>query len=364
MIAPVPVRPLEGLKVVDFSTLLPGPMASLILVEAGAEVVKIERPGTGDEMRGYEPRIGETSANFALLNRAKRSVALDLKSPEGRAEALRLASGADILIEQFRPGVMDRLGLSYAALSVDNPGLIYCSITGYGHTGPKTQVAAHDLNYAAETGFLSLVQGTDGTPAMTATPIADLAGGAYPAVMNILMALIERSRTGKGRHLDIAMADNLFPLLYWALGSGFGGRWPGASADLVTGGRPRYRIYRTSDGRHLAAAPIEERFWSRFCHLIGLDETADVEAVATVIAGKTAADWQDIFAGEDVCCSIVEDVRAAVQDPHVVARGLFRRTVNAGGVRIPALPLPLVEDYRDPVADRDAPDLPAAKQFS
>jgi len=362
MTAPAPIRPLEGLKVVDFSTLLPGPMASLILAEAGAEVVKIERPGTGDEMRTYEPRVGETSANFALLNRAKRSVAIDLKSAQGREEAIELASRADILIEQFRPGVMERLGLSYKTLSAGNPGLIYCSISGYGQTGPKAQVAAHDLNYAAETGFLSLVRGADGTPAMTATPIADLAGGAYPAVINILMALAERARTGKGRHLDVAMADNLFPLLYWALGSGFSGRWPGASADLVTGGGPRYRIYRTSDGRHLAAAPIEERFWSRFCHLIGVDETADAEAVATAIAGKTAAEWQHIFAGEDVCCSIVEDVRAAVQDPHVVARGLFRRTVDAGGVRIPALPLPLVEDYRDPVADREAPGLPAAKR--
>lgn len=361
MVTPAPIRPLEGLKVVDFSTLLPGPMASLILVEAGAEVIKIERPGTGDEMRGYEPRIGETSANFALLNRAKQSVVLDLKSPEGRKEARRLASEADILIEQFRPGVMDRLGLSYETLSADNPGLIYCSITGYGQTGPKAQLAAHDLNYAAETGFLSLVRGADGTPAMTVTPIADLAGGAYPAVINILMALAERARTGSGRYLDVAMADNLFPLLYWALGSGFSGRWPGASADLVTGGGPRYRIYRTSDGRHLAAAPIEDRFWSRFCHLIGVDDTADAEAVAAAIAGKTAAEWQSILAGEDVCCSIIEDVRTAVQDPHVAARGLFRRTVNVGGERIPALPLPLVEHYRDPVADREAPDLPATK---
>lgn len=356
----VPIRPLEGLKVVDFSTLLPGPMASLILVEAGAEVIKIERPGTGDEMRSYEPRVGETSANFALLNRAKQSIALDLKSPEGRGEARRLASEADILIEQFRPGVMDRLGLSYEALSADNPGLIYCSITGYGQTGPKALVAAHDLNYAAETGFLSLVHGADGTPAMTAAPIADLAGGAYPAVINILMALVERSRTGAGRHLDIAMADNLFPLLYWALGSGFSGRWPGPSGDLVTGGGPRYRIYRTLDGRHLAAAPVEDRFWVRFCHLIGVEKNADAESVATAISGKSAADWQRIFAGEDVCCSIVEDVRAAVQDPHVAARGLFRRTVNAGGVRIPALPLPLVEEYRDPAMDRDVADLPAA----
>jgi crotonobetainyl-CoA:carnitine CoA-transferase CaiB-like acyl-CoA transferase len=357
MTAPAPIRPLQGLKVVDFSTLLPGPMASLLLVEAGADVIKIERPGAGDEMRGYEPRFGQTSANFALLNRGKRSVALDLKSQEGRSEAIRLAKEADILIEQFRPGVMDRLGLPHAALSADNPGLIYCSITGYGQTGPKAQRAAHDLNYAAETGFLSLVHGADGTPSMTATPIADLAGGAYPAVINILMAVVERSRTGKGRHLDIAMADNLFPLLYWALGSGFSGRWPAASAELVTGGGPRYRIYPTADGRHLAAAPIEERFWARFCELAGVDETADADAVAAVIAGKSADEWRQVFAGEDVCCSIVEDLQTAVDDPHVQARGLFRRTVSAGGERMPALPVPLVEDYRDPEADREAPAL-------
>ena len=364
MITTASIRPLHGLKVVDFSTLLPGPMASLILAEAGAEVVKIERPGTGDEMRAYEPRIGGVSANFALLNRGKRSIALDLKSAHGQEEARRLANEADVLIEQFRPGVMDRLGLSYEILSVNNPRLVYCSITGYGQTGPKAQLAAHDLNYAAETGFLSLVKGADGTPAMTATPIADLGGGAYPAVINILMALAERAHTGVGRHLDVAMADNLFPLLYWALGSGFSGRWPDASADLVTGGGPRYRIYRTSDGRYLAAAPIEERFWRRFCALIAVSETAEATTVAAAVAGKTAAEWQGIFAGEDVCCSIVADMSEAVKDPHVVARGLFRRTVTAGDTTMPALPLPLVEDYRDPIPDREAPGLPAMERTS
>jgi alpha-methylacyl-CoA racemase len=182
------MQPLTGIKVVDFSALLPGPLASLILAEAGAEVVKVERPG-GDDLRGYEPRFGPAGAGFALLNRGKRSIAIDLKANDARARLLPLLRSADVLIEQFRPGVMERLGLGHAALATLNPRLIYCSITGYGESGPKAQVAAHDLNYLAETGLLHLAAGADGAPVVPPALIADIAGGAYPAVLNILLAL-------------------------------------------------------------------------------------------------------------------------------------------------------------------------------
>jgi len=351
------VRPLQGLKVVDFSTLLPGPLTSLMLVEAGAEVIKIERPGRGDEMRSYEPRFGSQSANFAILNRGKQSLALDLKKPDDLARARALALEADIVIEQFRPGVMARLGLSYAALAVDNPRLIYCSITGYGQDGPKAHVAAHDLNYVAESGLLSLVVDCEGVPCVPATPIADIGGGAYPAVINILLALAERQLTGRGRHLDVSMSENVFPFMYWALADSAVGKPPQPSAELTTGGSPRYRIYQTKDDRHLAAAPIESQFWTRFCALVGIPETADVATVALAISRRTAAEWQTAFAGEDVCCSIVASVEEAVRDPHVIARHVFSRTVESDGKHMPALPLPLVPAYRDPVAARPAPEL-------
>ena len=197
-------QPLAGITVLDFSTLLPGPLAGLILAEAGARVIKIERPGQGDEMRSLEPKLGADSVNFALLNRGKRSIAIDLKAEGARNRLLPLIREADVLLEQFRPGVMDRLGLGYEALSSENPRLIWCSITGYGQSGPKAQVAAHDLNYIAETGMLGLSAGSDGAPVIPPALIADIAGGAYPAVINILLALQQRAQTGQGCRLDVS----------------------------------------------------------------------------------------------------------------------------------------------------------------
>jgi alpha-methylacyl-CoA racemase len=349
-------QPLAGITVLDFSALLPGPLAGLILAEGGASVIKIERPGQGDEMRAYEPRLGDDSVNFALLNRNKRSIALDLKAPGAVKRLLPLIRKADVLIEQFRPGVMDRLGLGYDALRPENPRLIYCSITGYGQSGPKAGVAAHDLNYIAETGLLGLSAGADGAPVMPPALIADIAGGAYPAVINILLGLEQRARTGQGCHLDIAMTDQLFPLMYWALGNTWAaGRWPRPGGELVTGGSPRYRIYRTADDRFLAAAPLEQRFWDRFCRLIGLEErfrddgrdpAATIARVAELIRAGSAEHWQMRFAGEDVCCAIVRTLEEALADPHFRARGLFDHELQAGGRRVPALPVPVAPEFR------------------
>src|SRR5262245_47228615 len=191
------MQPLEGLLVLDFSTLLPGPLATLILAEAGAEVIKIERPG-GDEMRAWEPRWGSQSVNFALLNRGKKSIVVDLKDAHHREQLKPLMTRADVLVEQFRPGVMARLGLDYASVSAINPRIIYSSITGYGQTGPRRSVAAHDVNYMADSGLLSLSMGPPSHPVLPPALIADIAGGAYPAVMNIMLALRERDRTGRG----------------------------------------------------------------------------------------------------------------------------------------------------------------------
>ncbi len=233
-------QPLSGLKVLDFSTLLPGPLCSLLLAEAGAEVIKLERPERGDEMRSYEPRAGVDSANFVLLNRGKKSVGIDLKSPDALALLTPVLKEADVLMEQFRPGVMDRLGLGYEALSRINPRLIYCSITGFGQHGPRAKEAAHDLNYVAASGTLSLTAGCDGAPVLPPALIADIAGGAYPAMINILLALRQRDQTGKGMYLDVAMADNLFTLQYWGLGNG------ALRARQTTSSRAEHRATRST----------------------------------------------------------------------------------------------------------------------
>jgi alpha-methylacyl-CoA racemase len=349
-------QPLAGVCVLDFSTLLPGPLATLLLAEAGAEVIKIERPGRGDEMRAYAPSFGASSVNFALLNRGKRSIALDLKAPDAAVRLRPLLERADVVVEQFRPGVMDRLGLGYDALARINPRIIYCAITGYGQTGPKAQVAAHDLNYLAESGLLGLAAGADGAPTVPPALIADIAGGSYPAVINILLALRARDATGRGCRLDVAMADNLFTFMYWALGNGLAaGAWPVSGGELVTGGSPRYRIYRTRDGRFLAAAPLEQKFWENFCDAIGLapewrDDARDPRgtgaAVAQCVAAETADAWRQRFSGRDVCCAVVAGVEEALADPHFAARGLFARQLAAGGRTICALPVPIDAAFR------------------
>lgn len=340
------MQPLNGIKVLDFSTLLPGPMCTLMLAEAGAEVIKVERSG-GDEMRAYVPKFGTDSVNFALLNRGKKSVVADLKSAEmiKKIEALTLET--DVLVEQFRPGVMDRLGLGYTALSAINPKLIYCSITGFGQTGPYAKLAAHDLNYQAQTGMLHLAGDKQGKPGLPPTLTADLAGGAYPAMMNILLGLRKRDMDGMGCHIDISMSDNLLPLMYWGLGNGWAAQqWPSPNSDLVTGASPRYQIYETADNKHLACAPIEEKFWDNFLSVLEakdlqhVDNDALVKAsIGKIIAGQRAAFWMERFSKLDTCVCEIISLEQAVQDPHFRARGLFDRSVlSVDGKMIQALP--------------------------
>lgn len=361
------VQPLAGVKVLDFSTLLPGPLATLILAEAGAEVIKIERPGRGDEMRSYVPKFGTDSVNFAMLNRGKKSIAIDLKDTAVREALLPLLREADVVVEQFRPGVMDRLGLGYDALSKINPRVIYCAITGYGQTGPRADVAAHDINYVAESGMLSLAAGDDGAPIVPPALIADIGGGTYPAVINILLALRSRDATGQGCKLDIAMGDNLFTFLYWAMGNGLAaGQWPKPGGDLVTGGSPRFFVYRTRDDKFIAAAPLEQKFWENFCDAIQLDakfrdDAKDViatkKAVAQRLREKSAEEWRVIFAGKDLCCCVVATMQEALEDPHFKARGVFNRKVTADGKTVIALPVPVADAFRSAKIEEGYPAL-------
>jgi alpha-methylacyl-CoA racemase len=362
-------QPLTGVNVIDFSTLLPGPLCTLLLAEAGADVIKVEKPSGGDDMRSYTPRAGDDSLNFGLLNRAKRSIVVDLKSAEGRASILPLIAEADVLVEQFRPGVMERLGLGFDELARINPKLIYASITGYGQSGPKANRAAHDLNYMAETGLLGLTRGRDGAPVLPPALVADIAGGAYPAVLNIMLALRQRELDGQGRYLDISMSDNLFTFAYWGLGQGFTGNgWPRPGAELVTGGTARYQVYVTADEQYLAAAPLEDKFWRNFTHALGVPELAEAEGtgaevrdrIASAIRQRTAAYWLSKFAEIDTCVVRVADLAEAAADPHFTQRGVFDRTVRlADGTTIPALPVPVDKQFRSRRETLDAPRLGA-----
>ena len=359
---------LEGIKVIDFSTLLPGPLASLFLSETGAEVIKIEKPGVGDEIRLSNPQWGEQSVSFSLLNRGKKSLSLDLKDPNNLKILIPILKEADIIIEQFRPGVMKRLGLDYESVKKINQDIIYVSITGYGQYGPKSMVAGHDLNYIGNAGLLSISMGRDNDTVVPPALVADIAGGSYPAVINILLALRKRDLNKEGSYIDLSMTENLFPFMFWGLGSGFAhNKWPGNSDGVLSGGSPRYNIYKTSDGSYVAAAPLEDRFWNKFCEAIELpkkfikmqnDQEKVIKEIRKIIGQKEKNYWLDVFNKADCCCSIVKSIEEAINDNHFKVRKIFEnKIINNLGEEIPALPIPIDMQFRKDQKRASAPSL-------
>ena len=345
--------PLHGVRVLDFTTLLPGPLATLLLAEAGATVIKIEPPG-GDAVRQQGPHDANgASVPFQMLNRGKHLATLDLKSAGDRDRAIALARSADVLVEQFRPGVMDRLGLGSSTLNALNPRLIYCSITGYGQSGQHLQRAGHDLNYAAEAGLLTNVAAHDGAPVLPPTQLADIGGGSWPAVINILLALYRRGPDGGGCRLDIAMADNVWPFQvmplaqYWATGAA-----PAPGTHPLAGGLARYNLYQTRDGRWLALGALEDRFLLRFAEIAGLQAAAAAqgglsrEVIARRIREETAEGWLARCEGEDVCVSLVRDIREAIDVAALDTVRAFAGGAAPGRLEPPPLPLPLAAALR------------------
>lgn len=300
---------LAGLRILDFSTMLPGPLASLMLAQAGAEVVKVEPPG-GEAGRA-DPAV------FEMLNRGKRSIAIDLK--RDRERLLPLVATAGVLIEQFRPGVMARLGLEEGVVRAVNPGVVYVSINGYGSTGPDALRPGHDLTYSAESGLLSLNADAAGTPVVPAALAADI-GSSQRAVSNILLALLRRERTGEGARIEIDMLAGTFPFLVEALAHARTGRTPAPGYSPSTGSWARYNLYRTSDGRQLAVACAEQKFWDAFCAITSLPGDAGRDAVAACLGTATADAWMGRFAGADVCVSKVLSVTEALGTPRMAER--------------------------------------------
>lgn len=328
--------PLTGVRVLDLTRLLPGPVCTLHLADLGADVIKIEDMGAGDYA---------SPALRGLVHRNKRALRLDLKQPEGVAALKDLVATADVLVESFRPGVMDRLGVGYETLAALNPRLVFCSITGYGQTGPLRDQPGHDLNYCALAGITDQM-GRDGdTPALPNLPVADLMGGSLTSAMGILAALFDAGRTGQGRHVDIAMADSalahsLVPMVSLALH----GKTRPAGRDKLSGGLPCYSLYRTADNRFLAVAAYEAKFWERFCEIIGREDlkphhlpadraTSDRVRgdLAALIGGRTLAHWQQVFAGGDCCVSAVLQPAESLADPHFKARGMVVPAAANGG---------------------------------
>jgi crotonobetainyl-CoA:carnitine CoA-transferase CaiB-like acyl-CoA transferase len=338
-----------------------------MLAEAGAEVVKIERPD-GEEMRQFPPMWDGESATFAMLNRGKQVLALDLKQDAEREKLKPLLERADIIVEQFRPGVMARLGLGFDHVRKINPRIIYCSISGYGQTGPRAGEAGHDINYIGNTGLLALQPGTTDHPNVPPALIADIAGGTFPAVINILLALRARDQSGQGVHLDIAMTDAMFTFAWYALALGqASGRFPGAGELRLTGASPRYQLYPTKDGKLVACGALEQKFWQAFVQAIALppefvddgrDPQRTLKAVADIIRSRTAAEWQPVFAKADCCVTIVAPLEQAIRDPHFQERGLFTHLLESrSGGTMPALPVPVAPQFRSKPGKKKTPPL-------
>lgn len=338
--------PLDSLKVLDFTTLLPGPFATMTLADLGADVVRVEAPTRPDMARFIPPYDGDVSVWHGVLNRNKRSLALDMKQPEA-AEVVRQlvspAGGYDIVIEQFRPGVMDRLGVGYEALKAANPRLIYCAITGYGQTGPYRDRAGHDINFLALSGAMSHSGRKASGPPPLGVQLADFSGS-FGALVGLLAAVIQRGQTGMGQLIDISMFDMMVAWQAHIAGQSLvAGETPEPESAILNGGHT-YDYYRTEDGRYLAIASLEPQFWAGFClaierpDLLELgqsNETADLDAAKTAIAAtirtRPFAEWRAIFDGLDVCVEPVLTVPEMLAHPHTQARRLVVKVPRPDG---------------------------------
>ena len=358
-------RTLDGIRVLDLSRLLPGPFLTMVLADLGADVVKVEDPRVGDYLRQIPPAVDGISGRFLVLNRGKRSLALDLKSEAGRAAFLRLADKADVVVESFRPGVMDRLGVGWNQLRERNPRLVLCSISGYGQTGPYVERAGHDLNYIGLAGVLAMTGGAGDAPAMPGVQIADLAGGGLWGLSGVLAALLGRERTGRGAHVDIAMCEGSLALLAAELGSvAAGGEPPTRGRATLNGGLACYGVYRTADDRYISVGALEPKFWLAFNQAIGrkgdmseLIATPKIqqrvrEEVQAVIATRTRDEWAAVFAAHDCCAEPVLEVDEIVRHPLHQARGVFSRAPGPDGGEVMQVRSPLAAARADRAAPR------------
>lgn len=345
--------PLDGVRVLDLSRLLPGPFLTMVLSDLGADVVKVEDPRIGDYLRQLGPSRAGFSGRFLAVNRDKRSVALDLKSDAGREAFLRMVKRADVVVESFRPGVLDKLGVGYEAMAAHNPRIVLGSISGYGQSGPYRHRAGHDLNYISLAGALAMGGDRQGKPALPGVQMADLAGGSLWGATGILAALFGRERSGHGAHIDISMTEGVVALLAAEIGNlDAGGEAPTRGESMLNGGLACYSVYRTKDDKYVSVGALEPKFWLAFCAAIGrkgdigevalpLDkQDALRDEIQAILVEKTRDEWAAIFAEHDCCAEPVLEVAELAEHPLHRDRGVFFRLPSTGsgqaGVEGPA----------------------------
>ena len=346
---------LEGVRVLDLTRLLPGGYATLLLADLGADVVKVEEPGRGDYIRWTPPLVGEHSTGHLALNRNKRSITLNLKHERGRELFVDLAGRFDVVIESFRPGVMDRLGVGWETLRHANPGLVYCAVTGYGQDGPRAAAAGHDVNYMGYAGALGVIGEEGRRPVIPGVQVGDLAGGGMAAVIAILAALLKRAATGAGDYCDVAMCDGIVSWLSIHAAAFLAtGAEPERELMPLSGAYPCYRVYPAADG-WLAVGALEPQFWAALCDALERPDLLDgayatgerrdevIAALERLFAGRTRAEWMEALAGRDVCVGPVNSFGEAFGDEQVRARGMVidMDAPGAGAVRVVGNPIRL-----------------------
>jgi len=357
--------PLEGVRILDLTRLFPGPLTTMMLGDLGAEVIKVEDPQTGDLTRYLPPQKEGVGAGYLALNRSKLSFTVNLKDPKGQELFLRLAEKSDVVVEGFRPGVIDRLGIGYQELKKARDDIILCSISGYGQDGPFRERAGHDINYCARAGVLGLTGAQNGPPMMLGVQIGDVTGGTWQALAGILGALFQRERTGQGQWVDIAMTEGVLTTATLMLADAFiGNKTPPRGEATLAGGHPGYGVFETSDGRHLSVGALEPHFFDALCEALGLPEhkgktgllgeegLALREEIAQVFKSRTQQEWTSVFEKVEACVEPVLEGDEVLSDVQLNHRGMFfeMNHPTAGPIKQMSTPLKL--------ANRSTPHLP------
>lgn len=351
---------LEGIRVLDLTRLYPGPFCTKMLADMGAEVIKVESPEEGDYSRKMGPRLGEDSYFYQLLNRNKKSISLNLKDPEGVALFLRLTKGADVVVEGFRPGVMDTLGIGYETVRRSNPEIVYCSISGYGQDGPYRLRAGHDINYIGIAGILYMTGEQTGPPVIPSTQIGDVGGGSLMALAAILAALLGRSRGKGGRYLDVSMLDGLISWLPLMTAELFADNPLERGNTTLNGKNACYNVYQTSDGKYMSLGALEAKFWVAFCQAVGRtdliekqyqrDQALLKKEIQGIFRSRSRGEWEELFMNYDACCEPVLSLHEMQTHSQVVARGMISDQ---------ALGFPVKISNEEKVLENPAPSLGA-----
>ncbi len=331
-------KPLDGLKMLDFTYLLPGPYGTMLLADMGADIIKVENSESPDMMRMMPPYVDDMSAVYSHVNRGKKSLSINLKKPEALEIIRGLAREYDVVVEQFRPGTMERLGIGYEQLAKINPSIIYCSLTGYGQTGSYAGRAGHDINYMALSGVESMSGRKETGPVLTGIQVADIASGSKNLVIGVLAAYISRARTGKGDCIDVSITDGVFSMSVFMTAGYLAGDKEPIRGDILSGGA-LYDYYVTSDGGYLSVGPVEQKFFSVFCECIGCQDIAPTgiinwnhkERVAKIIASRPLSHWRGVFRECDACVEPVYSVGEAISNPPLSERDMIVQVKTHAG---------------------------------